>query len=305
MEASVAEAPAIGEDLAQAIEASHPTEPAQADAAKMFRYSIYLHVGPGAQECEHGEDGECEETSHFHAWCRLPNKFQHRDLYERATAAKARRLRQLALPDSDAREILEAELDTFKDDAHVETIIDDLLKGEWAQDYVNATKEVGERETFEHIQADRERFVQLGEIEAQKSEEDQGEEFQELADHIRAWSNDVAEELRLLQEPKRQAFRDLDRDALIDQLRKRRITQIADQLYLHVYNQWEWFICTMRVKDNPITGRPYERYWEHMGTLDEPSPGSMWGESPEVIDSLQLTYDQLERALQAGVQGNS
>lgn len=311
MEASAAAvAPPIADhqdEVEAAVAASHPSEPAALNASqpKMFRYSAYLHVGPGADQCEHREDGECVDPEHFHAWCRLPNKFQHRDLYTKATAAKARRLRQLQDESSDAREVLESEIDAFRGDAHIETIIDDLLKAEWAADYVNAVKEVGEREEYEHISADRERFVELGETEAEKPADEQSEEFLELTRHIAAWSKAIADELGNLQEPKRQAMRDMGREQLIDQLRQRRMGQVADQLYLHVYNQWEWFICTMQVKKNTATGRPFERYWQQMGTIEDPEPGSMWSESPEVIDALQVAYDELERALQAGVQGNS
>src|ERR1700726_392288 len=121
MEASAAApaAPPVDDgELDAAIEASHP-KPAQAEAAKMFRYSSYLHVGPGAEECGHREDGECTDPTHFHAWCRLPNKFQHRDLYTKAQAAKARRLRLLNQPDSDASEVLESELDGLRADIHL------------------------------------------------------------------------------------------------------------------------------------------------------------------------------------------
>jgi hypothetical protein len=307
MEASVVvEAPPV-EGVEEQIAESHPTEPAaqNANVIKMFRYSEYMHVGPGAVECEHATDGECEDHEHFHAWCRLPNKFQHRDLYTKAMAAKARRLRLLADEGSDAREVLESELDGLRADIHLETIIDDLLKAEWAQDYISALSEVTEREEYEHIEQDRERFKTLGETEDLDDEEAQSEEFRELMKHIGDWTAAVETEMESLQEPKREALRVMDSDQLIDQLRKGRIAQIGDEVYLHVYNQWEWFICTLKVKLHPQLGKPYERYWEEMGTLEDPKPGSMWGESPEVIDALQETYNQLERALGAGVSGNS
>lgn len=306
---SVSTAPPVDEthNVEATVEASHPVAPAaeRATPASMFSYSAYLHVGPGAEECEHNEDGECTEKTHVHAWCRLPNKFQHRDLYAKGAAAKARRLRLLHEEGSDARELLESELDAFKDDADIETVIDDLLKGEWAQDYVAAVTEVGEREEFEHIEQDRERFVALGEVEAKRTEGEEGEEFKELGKHITAWTGAIKDELERLQEPKRQALRDMGREQLIDQLRKLRMTQLADGLYLHVYNAWEWFICTMAVKKHPVTGRPSERYWAEMGAIDDPKPGSMWGEAPEVIEALEETYNRLERNLRDGVSGNS
>jgi hypothetical protein len=295
-----------GADVDAAVAASQPTSPAaeRAEAGKMFRYSTYLHVGPGAEECEHREDGECTDNTHFHAWCRLPNKFQHRDLYNKAAGAKARRLRLLHDEESDAREILESELDSFRDGS-LELLIDLLLKAEWPEDYVAALKQVGEEDEYEHIEQDRERFMVLSESEVAQPEEEQTEEFKELAKHLGRWREAVSAALDALQLPKREAMRAQDRDALIDQVRHRRMTEIADEIYLHIYNQWEWFICTMQVKKHPATGRPSERYWPEMGVIDDPAPGSMWGESPEVIDALQATYNELERAQQAGVSGNS
>lgn len=312
MEASVAApaAPPVDSQqpsVAEAVEGSHPTQAMAVNATpeKMFRYSAYLHFGDGASECEHREDGECQEPGHMHAWCRLPNKFQHKDLYEKGSAAKARRLRLLEILDSDAREVLESELDSFKSDAHVEVMIDDLLTAEWAADFVEANKEVREREEYEHIQQDRERLKAIADVEMTKSDEEQSGEFRELLAHIAQWRKGVEVELASIQEPKRQALRELDRDSLVDQLRKLRIRKIGDAVYLQVYSQWEWFICTLKVKKHPTTGRPYERYWSKMGTLEEPEVGSMWGESQEVIDELENTFANLERAMNAGRAGNS
>lgn len=303
-----AEAPPIDPSPVEAaVAASHPDKPAavEAKADKMFRYSAYLHVGPGAEECEHAKDGLCEDPGHFHAWCRLPNKFQHRDLYAKAAAAKARRLRLLEDPESDARTVVDQDLERLVGDAYIETIIDDLLKGEWAQDYVTAMTEVNEREGYEHVEQERERFKELGKIEMSKSAEEESEEFKELGKFIGGWTEAITAEMTRLQEPKREALREMSQDQLLEQLRKLRVAKISDQIYLHTYNQWEWFICTMKVTPHPTIGYPTERYWEEIGTLEQPSPGSMWGESPEVIDALQAVYDELERALGSGVSGNS
>src|SRR3954451_1473894 len=64
-------------------EAEAATRPASAaaehaTAAQMFQFSTYLHVGPGAEGCE--DFASCADPLHFHAWCRLPNKFQHKDI---------------------------------------------------------------------------------------------------------------------------------------------------------------------------------------------------------------------------------
>src|SRR5438445_543555 len=61
----------------------------------LFSYSKYVHAGDGAEECEHREDGKCEDAAHFHGWVCLPNSLQHRDILDKARAAKARRRRAL------------------------------------------------------------------------------------------------------------------------------------------------------------------------------------------------------------------
>src|SRR4051812_13441277 len=83
-----------------------PAEPERSDStsrdrSQMFEFSGYVHVGPGAKECEHGEDGECDNAVHFHAWTRLPNPFQQQAIREKANAAKARKRRVLRDPESD------------------------------------------------------------------------------------------------------------------------------------------------------------------------------------------------------------
>jgi hypothetical protein len=306
-EAPPAVLPAEDPQVQEAIEASHPQGAAaeRADAASMFKFSAYLHVGDGAEDCEHAIDGECEDVGHFHAWCRLPNKFQHRDLYAKANAAKARRLRLLEDPESDASAVLDAELDPVRAVGHIDTIIDDLLGADWAADFTQASANVGEREEYEHILQDRERFMELGKLEAGKSADEESEEFQELGRHINKWTKDVGDEFARIQEPKRESFRGLGLEKLVEQLRAQRVEKIANEVFLHIYNQWEWFIGTMRVKPDPVSKRPYERYWSEMGSIETPAPGSMWAAPPEIIDALQETYDQLERSLQGGVSGNS
>jgi REP element-mobilizing transposase RayT len=49
---------------------------------------------------EHGRSvvratGKCTDPDHFHAWIRLPNQFQIRDIAEKAKAAQARKKRML------------------------------------------------------------------------------------------------------------------------------------------------------------------------------------------------------------------
>jgi hypothetical protein len=52
----------------------------------------------------------CANPDHFHAWIRLPNKFQHADIHAKALASKARRMRALRDPESDASVVMDAEI---------------------------------------------------------------------------------------------------------------------------------------------------------------------------------------------------
>src|SRR5262245_8571172 len=83
-----------------------PKKDAQKAPGELFKFSAWVHIGVGADECEHAQTGNCADPGHFHAWCRLPNQFQHQDIRERALAAKARRIRQLRDPATDGYDVL-------------------------------------------------------------------------------------------------------------------------------------------------------------------------------------------------------
>src|SRR4051812_16496422 len=123
-----------------------------AEPSKMFKFAEWVHVGEGASECEFvvGEENArhqgqgCENEDHFHAFCRLPNQFQHRDVVEKATAAKARRIRLLNDRESDAFEVLDSTMRMISATEDRSVVIEELLASTWQPDYLDALTQVEE-----------------------------------------------------------------------------------------------------------------------------------------------------------------
>jgi hypothetical protein len=287
------------------IEADEKQEPAaRVSAAKMFRYSEFVDVGDGAAECEHARDGECEDPEHFHAWCRLPNPYQHSDIRAKGLAAKARRLRLLKDPDSDEAVVLDQSFAMVDDPSFTEVLIDELVGREWAEDYLEAARDLEETETFEHIEQDREEYNRLAATERTLSAEEQSADYKRLDAHIVAYSTAIRERLAEIQEPKRVELRAHEFPKLLEIVRARRVEEDGDRVFVETYNAWMWFVGTFKVERHASLGRPYLPMWSDLGTRDRPAAGTMFGEAPEVIDALAATYSALQVALQRGSAGN-
>lgn len=294
----------MNEQVEAAEEASRPKEAAaeRADEGQMFRFSTHVHVGPGAEDCGEATTGKCADPLHFHAWCRLPNKVQHKDIRDKGLAAKARRIRALKDPESDAYLVMESELSEFTSD-RFEEVIDELVTREWAKDYTDAIAEVAEDEAYEHIDQDRERFDRFyQEGEGGKPEEEQSDEFRELFRHIQGYLDRVKAALAQHQEPRREAIRKIGFEQALANLRDERVERVGDQTFIHVYNEWMWYIGTLRPVEK---GAPFLRVWDALGNADENKPGTMWGSAPEVIDAIEATFTELDREMQRAFQGNS
>lgn len=274
-------------------------------AQRMFRYSEFVHVGEGAAECELAETGECEDPRHFHAWCRLPNVYQAQDIRQKGLAAKARKLRELRDPDSDASVIVDNQLAEVNDPLFRETLIDELVGREWAEDYLEAQKDVDEREEFEHIGQDREELRRLNDIEGAKPEDEQSSEYKQLTKHFDTYVEAIRVRLLEIQAPKRAEYESRDIEALVALTRAQRVEEEADRAFMDVYTAWTWFVGTYRTKRHETLGRPYLLMWEEIGRKDLPTPGTMFSESPEVIDAVRKAFSDLQAALQAGSPGNS
>lgn len=285
-------------------EATRPKEAAaeRADEQRMYRFSSYVHVGPGAEECAEGTNGACSNPLHFHAWCRLPNKVQHKDIRDKALAAKARRIRALNDPEADAYLVLESELSEFTAD-NFDEVVNELLAREWAQDYTDAIADVSEEEAYAQIDQDRERFQRFyDEGEGDKPEEEQSDEFRELNRHIQGYLDAIKARVTERQGPRRQAITELGFEQALKNLREQRVERIGDQTFIHVYNEWMWYIGTLR----PVAeGTPFERVWKALGNADENKQGTMWGSAPEVIEAVETAFTDLDREMQRAFSGNS
>lgn len=278
---------------------------AQVSAQRMFKYSVFVDLGDGAETCEHARDGECTDIEHFHAWCRLPNPYQHEDIRKKANAAKARRLRELRDPESDASVILDEALAVLHDDIHRDTIIEELLNDDWPKNYLEAQREVDGREEWEHIAQDREEYARLSAAERELPEEEQSDEYKRLVKHLDAYAVQIREKLTEIEAPTRAKLAERSTDDLMTTLRTRRVDTDASRAFMETYEPWTWFVGTFKVQLHPTLGRPHIPMWEDIGHKDRPEAGSMYSEAPEVIDELERTFGELRTALQRGSAGNS
>ena len=299
------------------------TEPpealAEATREQIFRYSRYIHVGEGAHLCalaqwlESPKDGrsekmpQCEDPEgHFHAWVRLPNAFQMKDIAEKARAARARRVRSLKDPESDAYVILENELDALRDESMRVLMVEELLDKDFTADYDTALREVLEIEDpdyvpedegdeipklYANIEQDQEEYARQVKL----PEEQRTEDFDELHRTVQRFSEAIQAELEKIIKPKRKTLtEDRTLDELIDMVRQERINQSGNEAYLHTFNSWQWFVCTYK----PRKGTPDERAFQDFTQFRLNTP-------PEVIHELQSAFTALELEMAGNRRGNS
>lgn len=284
-----------------------PTNPETAVAAstdheRLFRYSSWLHVGAGAENCEDRTTGECGDPHHFHGWCRLPNKLQHREIRDHGLAAKARKTRQLRDPGSNGYEVLEAELDAIArlGDSAREDLIAELLAKDWWKAYLEAVQHVNttitdddEDETlvWEHVDQDKARFTELRAAALKHPEISDGDEYRELETRLLAYQEAIDAHCEELRAPRRKELEEKDVNALIDQVRDVRIDAESQEEFLHTYAIWEWATCTRKSVNGPSM-------WSQ--------PADLTDLADEVLQALQVTYDDLETSQKEDAsQGNS
>lgn len=269
------------------------------DMAQLFRFSSWVHVGGGALECEavDEEKGEvsCSSPTHFHAWCRLPNQFQHKEIRDRAMAAKARRARQLRDPDSNVGVVLEEALDSLRREAEREPVakeglVDELLSRDWHREYGEARREVEEERLsdapvdgdeplkWEHIRRDKARLVELH---AMAEDQRSADEYEELGRHVKAYDDAVEAAYDQRMKPMRDSLMTRSVDDLIADLRELRIDRDANDEFMHVYAANEWLECTLTHPNGARRFRSFEQMSEA---------------ADEVVRALELTFSDLERS---------
>jgi hypothetical protein len=268
------------------------------NSSQMFEFSRYVHVGPGAAECEDGENGECQNPAHFHAWVRLPNQFQVTSLREKGDAAAARKLRVLRDEDSDSRAILDGELEELARQADQEALIEAVTNADFLKDHMAAMNEVRTDEElgFATIEDDRERLTAL---EAIPPEDRPEEEFEELQKHVAAYVDAVNAAREAIQKPLRDSLAERTSEELIEMIRENRIQGISREANDETYALWQWYICTLKPKSPEKPGHPQERIY---GSIDH-----LKAAAPEIIAALRDAFQEIEaaagRSLQAASNG--
>lgn len=263
---------------------------------ELFRFSEWVHVGPGAEECEEGQDGSCTNPLHFHAWCRLPNQFQHQSIREKALAAKARKVRQYRDADSDASAILDGQLEeiefTMGADAARKTYVEELVYKDFMQDYFAVMEEMKAEEPeneddetgpWATIDEDRERLAVL---ESQTAEERDEAEFEELKVHVAAFTEEAEKRVKEKQEPVRASLADRPLDELRTMVREERVQKEAGAVYLQTYTVWEQYIGTMRQQVPKDLEAGHQRVFKSVEHLK--------AAAPEVVDALEHVFNQLD-----------
>lgn len=266
----------------------------------LFRFSMWVHVGPDAENCSDVDEqkGEvnCGNPHHWHAWLTLPNQFQHREIHKTAMAAKARRARQMRTEGSDSFEILEEELDYLlrRGDDSRGPLIDEILSKDWWRDYLEATRDVRELEgddgkLYEGIDQDRRRLAELEDLpEGERPEE----EYAELQSHVAGFFAKVQETAEAIVSPKREALQERPIPELVDMVRADRIDRESNEEFTHSYNENSWFVGVRRTP-----GAAGERLYE---TLDD-----MRKAPPEVIAAIEMAFGEMEKTRREVESGNS
>lgn len=296
-EPAAAETPDTPTPEAEAAEPERTTGETR-NSSQMFEFSRYVHVGPGADVCEDGENGNCLNPTHFHAWIRLPNQFQAVSLNEKATAAAARKLRVLRDEESDSRAIIEGELFELERQNDHAALVEAVVNADFVKDHMAAMNAVrtDEEKGFETIEDDRERLRALEQV----PEEDRNEEeFEELQKHVTAYVDAVNAERTEIQRPLRESLEAKSLDELIDLVRENRIQGMAKEASEEAYAVWQWYICTLKPKDPAKPGFPSERVY---GSIEH-----LRAAAPEVILVLRESFQEIEaaagRSLQAVASG--
>lgn len=285
------EAPPQPEQETPEQEAPNTVETSEAAQARpsLWEFSAYVDL-PNDCEAEKTRRGSCKDPQHFHAWCRIPNKFQHKDIREYAMAAKARRQRQLHDPESNSGVVLESTLEMLRE-SNKEDLVEEIVGRDAWRDQLEAIKDIAEIEVEEeqqekdalepamkyaHIEKDEER---LREIEAMDEGTRPEDEYEELARHITGYYEAIEHRIDEIQKPQRDKLLAREVDDLVDIIKADRIDGEAQEEYLHVYNSWMWVVGTLK---SDKSGRQF-------GDLERLK------EAPEeVVDAVQATFTILE-----------
>lgn len=259
---------------------------------ELFQWSGYVHVGPGAAECEHAIDGACTDRRHFHAWVCLPNQFQIRDITDKARAAKARKVRALRDPESDSFAVLEAELETDQRE-HFEELKRGVAEQEVQDRIVDIVREVDDDERFENHAQDAEELQRLQGV---KEDERDAEEYSRLQAEALAYSQALQDAVKQATDAEVIRLNNTPPDEVVEMERRRRIENLATELYLHTYYTWTMYVCARKPS---LEGFSTARVFK--------APEELKNAAPEVVIALRAKIRDLEHrtAVRGDAAGNS
>jgi hypothetical protein len=268
--------------------AVEPTFDGSAEATRsteeLFRWSKYVHVGVGAGECEHGEDGECGDERHFHSWVCLPNIFQVRDVGEKARAAKARKKRALMDPESDSYAILEDELADYARD-NMADLIDRVAQANVTRRMGDIIKELHDDERFEHQEQDAEELRRLTVL---PEEGRPKEEYERLQAQVAAYGERFDELVSEQQEREQTMLRGMAPAEVVEFERRRRIEEASAEVFWHTYYTWCMYVGARQ----PVrSGFALRRKFVQAEDLKSAPP--------EVVTALREAIAELENATAA------
>lgn len=274
-------------------------EPAQREPDSLYRYSTWVHVGHGADSCDQVDveagTSSCTDPAHFHAWCRIPNDFQDREIREHARGASARKRRQMRKDGTSANEVLEEGLEELREAADGrEKAESEIIGSEWFGDYMEAVREVRdlddpdeatgdedngpEPKLFASIDVDMARFQRL----VQEESDPNGDEYKELATHVADYQTRVQAAVEERVVPKRARLAAQDDDTVFAELRAKRIELSGQEEFLHHFNAHGWLACSYKQQ----AGDP-ETCFRDLAHMESAAP--------EVLGALRDTHADLQR----------
>lgn len=286
-----------------------PPEPAPehdgaAEATKsteeLFQWSTYVHVGDGADECEHRLDGQCplaprtapdgRVRGHFHAWLCLPNPFASRDITEKSNAARARKRRTLRQNGADGKEpsdaaiVLEDQLAAWEaNDTTYQALVNTIASRNVDAQLQEVTIELNETEQWEHYASDLEEYRRVLRL---PEEERDKEDVARLEKDLEEYSAELDKRLQARMEREVHVLKTMPRADVLELQRRHMIDDIAQEVWYHTYYTWAYFTCARKPT---LDGYPHERVFAH--------PESLRNTAPEIIGALRAAYRGLESKL--------
>jgi hypothetical protein len=256
-------------------------------SAELFQWSAYVHVGAGADCCEHATDGQCSEHRHFHCWLCLPNTFQARDIHDKAMAAKARKRRLLLQDGSNGREpsdsylVLTDALDAWSvSDETWQALRERIADRRVVAEQPEIIRALKEEERFEHHGADLEEFKRVANLPEPERDEQQ---FEALSGAVEEFRIEFEARCKAQYEAELQTLIQTAHDELLESERRWQIDQAASEAFLHHYYTWAYYTCALRPREGDY---PTERAFAR--------PESLKTAAPEIITALRETYRSLE-----------